>query len=135
MNVSKNDIEFYIEREFSDFLERMTDDEINDVINWCNALIKKRQELENDIITDVNTALSEAKDKINDIYHNSYINNLIRRVDEDDIIDEIFDYTVEKAVSWLYPDFPIFENLDSFERENLIDCLLDSLEEFEMYWD
>lgn len=135
MTVNKSDIEFYIEREFSDFLERMTDDEINNVTNWCNKLIKDRQWVEKDIIVDVNTALSEAKDKINEIYHNDYINNLIGRVDEDDIIDEIFDYTVEKAVSWLYSDFPIFENLGSFDRENLIDCLLDSLEEFEMYWD
>ena len=135
MTVNKSNIEFYIEREFSDFLERMTDDEINKVTDWCNALIKKRQKLENDIITNVNIALSEAEDKVNELYHNDYINRLIGRIDEDYIIDEIFDYTIEKAVSWLYPDFPIFENLDSFERENLIDYLLDSLEEFEMYWD
>lgn len=135
MTVNKSNIEFYIEREFSDFLERMTDDEINKVTDWCNALIKKRQKLENDIITNVNITLSEAEDKVNELYHNDYINRLIGRIDEDYIIDEIFDYTIEKAVSWLYPDFPIFENLDSFERENLIDYLLDSLEEFEMYWD
>ena len=67
MNVSKNDIEFYIKREFSDFLEKMTDDEINEITHWCDALIRQRQKIENDIIRNIEIALSEAKDKIKEL--------------------------------------------------------------------
>ena len=49
--------------------------------------------------------------------------------------DDNSNYTVDEAVKKLRPDFPFFENLDSFERENLIDTLIDSLDAFGAYWD
>lgn len=57
--------------------------------------------------------------------------------DEEDFSDceDNIDYTIEEAVKKLYPDFPFFENLGSFERENLIDTLVDSLDRFDAYWD
>ena len=135
MNVNKSDVEFYIERDYSDFLEKMTDDEIDDVVNWCNKLIRTRQKIENDIITNINIALSEAKNKIKELYHGKIDINFIIMYDAADFCDseDNFDYTVEMAVKKLYPDFPIFENLDSFDRENLIDTLVDSLDKFDAY--
>lgn len=135
MNVNKSDVEFYIEREFNDFLERMTDDEINDITQWCNKVIKQRQKIENDIITNIDIALSEAKDKIKELYHGKIDINFITTYDAADFCDskDNFDYTVEMAVKKLYPDFPIFENLDSLDRENLIDTLVDSLDKFDAY--
>ena len=135
MSINKNDVEFYIEREFNDFLERMTDDEINDITEWCNKVIKQRQKIENDIITNIDIALSEAKDKIKELYHGKIDINFITTYDVTDFCDskDNFDYTVEMAVKKLYPNFPIFENLDSFDRENLIDTLVDSLDKFDAY--
>lgn len=135
MSINKNDVEFYIEREFNDFLERMTDDEINDITEWCNKVIKQRQKIENDIITNIDIALSEAKDKIKELYHGKIDINFITMYDVADFCDskDNFDYTVEMAVKKLYPNFPIFENLDSFDRENLIDTLVDSLDKFDAY--
>ena len=135
MSINKKDVEFYIEREFNDFLERMTDDEINDITEWCNKVIKQRQKIENDIITNIDIALSEAKDKIKELYHGKIDINFITMYDVADFCDskDNFDYTVEMAVKKLYPNFPIFENLDSFDRENLIDTLIDSLDKFDAY--
>lgn len=135
MSINKNDVEFYIEREFNDFLERMTDDEINDITEWCNKVIKQRQKIENDIIANIDIALSEAKDKIKELYHGKIDINFITTYDVADFCDskDNFDYTVEMAVKKLYPNFPIFENLDSFDRENLIDTLVDSLDKFDAY--
>ena len=135
MSINKNDVEFYIEREFNDFLERMTDDEINDITEWCNKVIKQRQKIENDIIINIDIALSEAKDKIKELYHGKIDINFITTYDVADFCDskDNFDYTVEMAVKKLYPNFPIFENLDSFDRENLIDTLVDSLDKFDAY--
>lgn len=135
MNVSKNDIEFYIKREFSDFLERMTDDEINEITHWCDALIRQRQKIENDIIRNIEIALSEAKDKIKELYHDKIDVSFIATYDKVDFSDsdDNFEYTFEMAIKKLYPDFPILENLDSFDRKNLIDCLIDSLITFGKY--
>lgn len=135
MNISKNDIEFYIEREFSDFLEKMTDDEINEITYWCDALIRQRQKIENDIIRNIEITLSEAKDKIEKLYHGKIDVSFITMYINKDFFDseDNFEYTIEMAIKKLYPDFPILENLDSFDRENLIDCLLDSLITFGKY--
>nr|DAE45515.1 MAG TPA: hypothetical protein [Caudoviricetes sp.] len=137
MSVNKNDIEFYIEREYGDFLERMTDDEIDDVVEWCNRVIEERQKIEKDILTNIKIAMSEAKDTIEELYHGKIDISFITMFDEEDFSDceDNIDYTIETAVKKLYPDFPILENLDSFERENLIDTLVDSLDRFDAYWD
>ena len=136
MSVNKNDVEFYIEREFSDFLERMTDDEIDDVVSWCNRVIEERQKIEKDVLTNIKIAMSEAKDTIEELYHGKIDISFITMFDEEDFFDceDNIDYTIETAVKKLYPDFPILENLDSFERENLIDTLVDSLDRFDAYW-
>lgn len=135
MSVNKSDVEFYIERDYGDFLERMTDDEIDDVLNWCNKLIRTRQKIENDIIRNIEIALSEAKDKIKELYHDKIDVSFIATYDKVDFSDsdDNFEYTFEMAIKKLYPDFPILENLDSFDRENLIDCLIDSLITFGKY--
>lgn len=135
MSVNKSDVEFYIEREYGDFLERMTDDEIDDVVEWCNRLITTREKIENDIIRNIEIAMSEMKDRFDELYHGKIDISFITEYDIGDIndADGNFDYTVEEAVKKLYPDFPIFENLDSFERENLIDTLIDSLDRFNQY--
>lgn len=137
MSVNKSDVEFYIEREYGDFLERMTDDEIDDVVEWCNKVIKKRQKIEKDVLTNIKIAMSEAKDTIEELYHGKIDISFITMFDEEDFSDceDNIDYTIETAVKKLYPDFPILENLDSFERENLIDTLVDSLDRFDAYWD
>lgn len=137
MSVNKNDVEFYIERDYGDFLERMTDDEIDDVVEWCNKVIKKRQKIEKDVLTNIKIAMSEAKDTIEELYHGKIDISFITMFDEEDFSDceDNIDYTIETAVKKLYPDFPILENLDSFERENLIDTLVDSLDRFDAYWD
>mgnify|MGYP006871886647 CR=1 FL=1 len=135
MSVNKSDVEFYIERDYSDFLERMTDDEVNDVVEWCNRVITAREKIENDIITNIEIALSEAKDKIDELYAGSVDISFITMYDKVDFCDsdDNFNYTIEMAVKKLRPDFPFFENLDSFERENLIDTLIDSLNVFCVY--
>lgn len=135
MSVNKSDVEFYIEREYGDFLERMTDDEIDDVVEWCNRLITTREKIENDIITNIEIAMSEVKDKIDDLYAGNVDISFITMYDKSDFCDsdDNFNYTIEMAVKKLYPDFPIFENLGSFERENLIDTLIDALEKFNQY--
>lgn len=135
MSVNKNDVEFYIERDYGDFLERMTDDEIDDVVDWCNKVIEERQKVENDILRNINIAMSEARDKIDDLYAGNVDTSFITMYDESDFCDsnDNFDYTIEIAVKKLYPDFPIFENLDSFERENLIDTLVNALNLFNQY--
>lgn len=137
MSVNKSDVEFYIEREYGDFLERMTDDEIDDVVEWCNKVIKKRQKIEKDVLTNIKIAMSEANDTIEELYHGKIDISFITMFDEEDFSDceDNIDYTIETAVKKLYPDFPILENLDSFERENLIDTLVDSLDRFDAYWD
>lgn len=137
MSVNKSDVEFYIERDYGDFLERMTDDEIDDVVEWCNKVIKKRQKIEKDVLTNIEIAVSEMKDKIDELYHGNIDISFITMFDEEDFSDceDNIDYTIETAVKKLYPDFPILENLDSFERENLIDTLVDSLDRFNAYWD
>ena len=137
MSVNKNDVEFYIERDYGDFLERMTDDEIDDVVEWCNKVIKKRQKIEKDVLTNIKIAMSEANDTIEELYHGKIDISFITMFDEEDFSDceDNIDYTIETAVKKLYPDFPILENLDSFERENLIDTLVDSLDRFDAYWD
>lgn len=137
MSVNKSDVEFYIEREYGDFLERMTDDEIDDVVEWCNKVIKKRQKIEKDVLTNIKIAMSEAKDTIEELYHGKIDISFITMFDEEDFSDceDNIDYTIETAVKKLYPDFPIFENLDSFERENLIDTLVGALDRFDAYWD
>lgn len=137
MSVNKSDVEFYIERDYGDFLERMTDDEIDDVIEWCNKVIKKRQKIEKDVLTNIKIAMSEANDTIEELYHGKIDISFITMFDEEDFSDceDNIDYTIETAVKKLYPDFPILENLDSFERENLIDTLVDSLDRFDAYWD
>lgn len=137
MSVNKSDVEFYIERDYGDFLERMTDDEIDDVVEWCNKVIKKRQKIEKDVLTNIKIAMSEAKDTIEELYHGKIDISFITMFDEEDFSDceDNIDYTIETAVKKLYPDFPILENLDSFERENLIDTLVDSLDRFDAYWD
>lgn len=137
MSVNKSDIEFYIEREFNDFLERMTDDEIDDVVEWCNKVIKKRQKIEKDVLTNIKIAMSEAKNTIEELYHGKIDISFITMFDEEDFSDceDNIDYTIEEAVKKLYPDFPFFENLGSFDRENLIDTLVDSLDRFDAYWD
>lgn len=136
MSVNKNDVEFYIERDYGDFLERMTDDEIDDVVGWCNRVITTREKIENDIIKNIEIALSEAKDAIKELYHGKIdISFIIDGFKYDFSDPNNIDYTIETAVKKLYPDFPILENLDSFERENLIDTLVDSLDRFDAYWD
>lgn len=137
MSVNKSDVEFYIERDYGDFLERMTDDEIDDVVEWCNKLIRTRQKIEKDVLTNIKIAMSEAKDTIEELYHGKIDISFITMFDEEDFSDceDNIDYTIETAVKKLYPDFPILENLDSFERENLIDTLVDSLDRFDAYWD
>lgn len=137
MSVNKSDVEFYIERDYGDFLERMTDDEIDDVVEWCNKVIKKRQKIEKDVLTNIKIAMSEANDTIEELYHGKIDISFITMFDEEDFSDceDNIDYTIETAVKKLYPDFPILENLDSFERENLIDTLVDSLDRFDAYWD
>lgn len=137
MSVNKSDIEFYIERDYGDFLERMTDDEIDDVVEWCNKVIKKRQKIEKDVLTNIKIAMSEAKNTIEELYHGKIDISFITMFDEEDFSDceDNIDYTIEEAVKKLYPDFPFFENLGSFERENLIDTLVDSLDRFDAYWD
>lgn len=137
MSVNKSDIKFYIERDYGDFLERMTDDEIDDVVEWCNKVIKKRQKIEKDVLTNIKIAMSEAKNTIEELYHGKIDISFITMFDEEDFSDceDNIDYTIEEAVKKLYPDFPFFENLDSFERENLIDTLVDSLDRFDAYWD
>lgn len=137
MSVNKSDIEFYIERDYGDFLERMTDDEIDDVVEWCNKVIKKRQKIEKDVLTNIKIAISEAKNTIEELYHGKIDISFITMFDEEDFSDceDNIDYTIEEAVKKLYPDFPFFENLGSFERENLIDTLVDSLDRFDAYWD
>lgn len=137
MSVNKSDIEFYIERDYGDFLERMTDDEIDDVVEWCNKVIKKRQKIEKDVLTNIKIAISEAKNTIEELYHGKIDISFITMFDEEDFSDceDNIDYTIEEAVKKLYPDFPFFENLGSFERENLIDTLVDSLDKFDAYWD
>lgn len=137
MSVNKSDIEFYIERDYGDFLERMTDDEIDDVVEWCNKVIKKRQKIEKDVLTNIKIAMSEAKNTIEELYHGKIDISFITMFDEEDFSDceDNIDYTIEEAIKKLYPDFPLFENLDSFERENLIDTLVDSLDRFDAYWD
>ena len=134
MSVNKSDVEFYIERDYGDFLERMTDDEIDDVVEWCNKVIKKRQKIEKDVLTNIKIAMSEANDTIEELYHEKIDISFITMFDEEDFSDceDNIDYTIETAVKKLYPDFPI---LDSFERENLIDTLVDSLDRFDAYWD
>lgn len=135
MSVNKSDIEFYIERDYGDFLERMTDDEIDDVVEWCNKVIKKRQKIEKDVLTNIKIAISEAKNTIEELYHGKIDISFITMFDEEDFSDceDNIDYTIEEAVKKLYPDFPFFENLGSFERENLIDTLVDSLDKFDAY--
>lgn len=136
MSVNKSDVEFYIERDYGDFLERMTDDEIDDVVEWCNRVIRTREKIENDIIRNIEIALSEAKNAIEELYHGKIDINFIIDGFKYDFSDPgNIDYTIETAVKKLYPDFPILENLDSFERENLIDTLVDSLDRFDAYWD
>lgn len=137
MSVNKSDVEFYIERDYGDFLERMTDDEIDDVVEWCNKVIKKRQKIEKDVLTNIKIAMSEANDTIEELYHGKIDISFITMFDEEDFSDceDNIDYTIETAVKKLYSDFPILENLDSFERENLIDTLVDSLDRFDAYWD
>lgn len=137
MSVNKSDVEFYIERDYGDFLERMTDDEIDDVLNWCNKLIRTRQKIENDIKTNIEIAISELKDRFDELYNGNIDISFITEFDMDNITDtdDNFNYTVDEAVKKLRPDFPFFENLDSFERENLIDTLIDSLDAFGAYWD
>lgn len=137
MSVNKSDVEFYIERDYGDFLERMTDDEIDDVLSWCNKLIRTRQKIENDIKTNIEIAISELKDRFDELYNGNIDISFITEFNMDDIIDADgnFNYTVDEAVKKLRPDFPFFENLDSFERENLIDTLIDSLDAFCTYWD
>lgn len=137
MSVNKSDVEFYIERDYGDFLERMTDDEIDDVVEWCNKVIKKRQKIEKDVLTNIKIAMSEANDTIEELYHGKIDISFITMFDEEDFSDceDNIDYTIETAVKKLYPDFPILENLGSFERENLIDTLVDSLDRFDAYWD
>lgn len=136
MSVNKSDVEFYIERDYGDFLERMTDDEVDDVVNWCNKLIRTRQKIENDIKTNIKIAISELKDRFDELYNGNIDISFITEFDMDGITDTDgnFNYTVEEAVNKLRPDFPFFENLDSFERENLIDTLIDSLDAFGAYW-
>lgn len=135
MSVTKSDVEFYIERDYGDFLERMTDDEIDDAVDWCNKVIEERQKAENDILRNINIAISEARDKIDDLYASNVDISFITMYDKSDFCDsdDNFNYTIEIAVKKLYPDFPIFENLDSFERENLIDTLVDALNLFNQY--
>lgn len=137
MSVNKSDVEFYIERDYGDFLERMTDDEIDDIVEWCNKVIKKRQKIEKDVLTNIKIAMSEANDTIEELYYGKIDISFITMFDEEDFSDceDNIDYTIETAVKKLYPDFPILENLDSFERENLIDTLVDSLDRFDAYWD
>ena len=137
MSVNKSDVEFYIERDYGDFLERMTDDEIDDVLNWCNKLIRTRQKIENDIKTNIEIAISELKDRFDELYNGNIDISFITEFDMDNVTDtdDNFNYTVDEAVKKLRPDFPFFENLDSFERENLIDTLIDSLDAFGAYWD
>lgn len=137
MSVNKSDVEFYIERDYGDFLERITDDEIDDVVEWCNKVIKKRQKIEKDVLTNIKIAMSEANNTIEELYHGKIDISFITMFDEEDFSDceDNIDYTIETAVKKLYPDFPILENLDSFERENLIDTLVDSLDRFDAYWD
>lgn len=134
MSVTKSDVEFYIERDYGDFLERITDDEIDDVTDWCNRVIEERQKVENDVISAIDTALLNMKHEIEELYHGIDI-DFVTGYDAADFNDygDNFDYTVEIAVKKLYPDFPIFENLDSFERENLIDTLVDALDRFNQY--
>lgn len=135
MSVNKSDVEFYIERSYSNFLERMTDDEIDDVVEWCNRVIRTRKKIENDITRNIEIVLSEAKDKIEELYHGKIDISFITMYDEVDFCnnDDNFNYTIEEAVKKLYPDFPIFENLDSFDRENLIETLVDALNNFSQY--
>lgn len=135
MSVNKSDVEFYIERSYSNFLERMTDDEIDDVVQWCNRVIRTRKKIENDITRNIEIVLSEAKDKIEELYHGKIDISFITMYDEVDFCnnDDNFNYTIEEAVKKLYPDFPIFENLDSFDRENLIETLVDALNNFSQY--
>lgn len=137
MSINKSDVEFYIERDYGDFLERMTDDEIDDVLSWCNKLIRTRQKIENDIKTNIEIAISELKDRFDDLYNGNIDISFITEFNMDDIIDadDNFNYTVDEAVKKLRSNFPFFENLDSFERENLIDTLIDSLYAFGVYWD
>lgn len=137
MSVNKSDVEFYIERDYGDFLERMTDDEIDDVVEWCNRVIRTREKIENDIIRNIEIAISELKDRFDELYNGNIDISFITEFDMDDIndADDNFNYTVDEAVKKLRPDFPFFENLDSFERENLIDTLIDSLDAFDAYWD
>lgn len=135
MSVNKTDVEFYIERQYSDFLERMTDDEIDDVVLWCNRVIRTREKIENDIKTNIEIAISELKDRFDDLYNGNIDISFITEFDMDDITDADgnFDYTVDEAVKKLRPDFPFFENLDSFDRENLIETLVDALNDFSQY--
>lgn len=135
MSVNKSDVEFYIERSYSNFLERMTDDEIDDVVEWCNRVIRTRKKIENDITRNIEIVLSEAKDKIEELYHGKIDISFITMYDEVDFCnnDDNFNYTIEEAVKKLYPNFPIFENLDSFDRENLIETLVDALNNFSQY--
>lgn len=137
MSINKSDVEFYIERDYGDFLERMTDDEIDDVLSWCNKLIRTRQKIENDIKTNIEIAISELKDRFDELYNGNIDISFITEFNMDNIIDADgnFNYTVDEAVKKLRPNFPFFENLDSFERENLIDTLIDSLDAFSAYWD
>lgn len=137
MSVNKSDVEFYIEREYNDFLESMTDNEIDDVVEWCNKLIRTRQKIEKDVLTNIKIAMSEVKNTIEELYHGKIDISFITMFDEEDFSDceDNIDYTIEEAVKKLYPDFPFFENLDSFDRENLIDTLVDSLDRFDAYWD
>lgn len=135
MSVNKTDVEFYIERQYSDFLKRMTDDEIDDVVLWCNRVIRTREKIENDIKTNIEIAISELKDRFDDLYNGNIDISFITEFDMDDITDTDgnFDYTVDEAVKKLRPDFPFFENLDSFDRENLIETLVDALNDFSQY--
>ena len=119
MSINKSDVKFYIEREHNNFLKRMTNKEINDVTKWCNKVIKKRQKIKNNIITNVNVILLEARNKINKLYHGKININFITDFDRANFsdYDDNIDYTIKMAVKSLYPNFPFFKNLNNFERK------------------
>lgn len=130
MTVTKSDIIYYIER-IGNYLEDMTDDEMEDIALWCNRVITKRQIIEDDIIRNAEMAISAAQDSFDEVYRHKISVNFRELLSESSIIDDddIYEYTIDKAIEKLYPDFPILENIDSFDRENIIDELADVLTE------
>lgn len=136
MSIKKKDIQYFIQKECNNFVGKITKDEIYDLVEWCNRLIKERQKIEDDIVSKIRVALSEAKEQIDNFYKGAFDTDFML-FSRSDLYDgygvEI--YTIEMAVEKIHFSFPYFTNLDTIERKKLMDTLVEFLDANGAFWD